>query len=227
MISFAALESETRAEHPYPPRLPENAFQVRLGVFAPDGGGTLWDDLDQRFALGPSDFNGGAWGLSFVGGINEHFEVGLNADWYGRTVTTADPLYVDTDGFPIVHDTTFRQFPVGVDLRLVPTGRRPGKPVVFVGAGGGLSFWEYREVGDFVDESDPLLPVYFGEFHDSGQSLEGRLLAGIEFPITPAFNLTFEGRYSFGETELEGDLAGLGTIDRGGLWVFAGAGFRF
>jgi hypothetical protein len=99
--------------------------------------------------------------------------------------------------------------------------------VFYLGLGGGVNIWQYEEVGDFVDEADPLLPVYFGTFRDNGQSLEGRVLAGVEFPISPAFNMTFEGRYTFGETELTGDLAGLGTIDRGVLWVFAGASFRF
>jgi hypothetical protein len=226
IATLAGLPASAQAGDRYG-RLPTHAFQVRLGYFASQGGGTLWEDLDQRFDVGAGDFNGGAWGLSFVGGLSQYLEVGVNVDWYRQTVTSADPLFIDTDGFAIVHDTTFRQVPVGVDLRLVPTGRRPGRPVFYLGLGGGVNFWEYEEIGDFVDEGDPLLPIYFGAFRDNGQSLEGRLLAGLEFPISPAFNVTFEGRYTFGETELEGDLAGLGTIDRGGLWIFAGASFRF
>jgi hypothetical protein len=226
IATLTALPASARSGEQYR-HVPTHAFQVRLGYFAPQGGGDLWEGLDQRFDLNASDFNGGLWGLSFVGGISQQFELGVHVDWYRHTVTSADPLFVDTDGFGIVHDTTFRQLPLGVDLRLLPTGRRPGKPVFYLGLGLGVNIWQYEEVGDFVDEADPLLPVYFGTFRDNGQSLEGRVLAGVEFPISPAFNMTFEGRYTFGETELKGDLAGLGTIDRGGLWVFAGASFRF
>ena len=226
-LPLAAARPADAQSRGSPRHIPSHAFQLRLGYFVPQGGGEFWEDVDQRFEIDSSRFNGGTWGLSFVGGVSRYVEVGINADWYERTVTSEDPVFIDVDGFPIVHDTTFRQVPVGVDLRIVPTGRKPGRPVFYLGAGGGVAFWEYEEIGDFVDEVDPALPVYFETFRDSGQSLEGRLLAGLEFPLSPAFNMTFEGRYTFGETELEGDFAGLGTIDRGGLWFFAGASFRF
>jgi opacity protein-like surface antigen len=207
--------------------VPANAFQLRMGYYLPEGGGTFWDDVEQRFTFDANDFNGAAWGVTFIGGITPYFEFGVNADWYQRTVRSEERYYVDTDGFSIVHDTTFRQFPLAVDLRLVPGGRRPGKPVFFLGAGAGLNIWEYVEVGDFVDEGDPDLPIYYAVFESSGESLEGRVLAGLEVPVSPAFHLTFEGRYTFAEADLDGDLAGLGTIDTGGGWMFAGASFRF
>ncbi len=219
----ATTLAQDRYGHP-----PNNAFQVRLGYFLPDGGGTLWDDVEDRFTLGVDDFNAGVWGLSFVSALNNHVELGVNADWYQRTVRSEERDYIDQDGFPIVHDTTLRQVPLAVDLRLLPGGRyrahRGGalaKPVFYLGAGVGVNIWEYEEVGDFVDEGDPALPIYFGAFKESGESLEARVLAGLEFPVSRSFNLTFEGRYTFAETDSPD------SIDRGGAWMFAGASFRF
>jgi hypothetical protein len=206
---------------------PANAFQLRMGYHAPSDGGTFWQDVEDRFTLQASDFNGLAWGASFIGGLSPYVEFGVTADWYEETVTAGERYYIDTDGFPILHDTTLSQFPLGVDLRFIPGGRKVGKPVFFLGAGAGLNFWEYHEIGDFVDEGDPALPVYFGDFHASGETLEGRVLAGLEIPVSPAFNLSFEGRYSFGESDLEDDFEGFGTIEPGGMFFFVGGSFRF
>jgi len=99
--------------------------------------------------------------------------------------------------------------------------------VLYIGAGAGLNFWEYSEVGSFVDEGDPMLRVIEGAFVASGETLEGRVLAGLEIPVSPAFNLSFEGRYSFAEDDLEGDFSGFGTLSPGGGFMFIGASFRF
>jgi hypothetical protein len=219
LLLVGGFVGTARAQGP-PPPFPKNAFQLRLGYFAPQGGGASWDSLDERYGLSASDFGGGAWGLGFLGGVSPYLEVGINVDWYQSTVSSADPYYVDEYGYPILHDTTVRQAPLGVDLRLLPGGRRPGRPVFYLGAGAGIDFWEYQEVGDFVDEYDPTLPIYFGSFGESGQSLEGRVLAGLEFPVSPWVNLTFDGRYTFSDDDPA-------TVERDGLWMFAGVAFRF
>jgi len=78
-----------------------------------------------------------------------------------------------------------------------------------------------------VDAGDPTLPIYYGTFKESGEALEARVLAGLEIPLSPGFNLLFEGRYSWAEGDLNRDLADLETIDLGGAWGFVGASFRF
>ena len=53
------------------------------------------------------------------------------------------------------------------------------------------------------------------------------MLAGLELPVSPGFNLLIEGRYSWAQGELDRDLIGLESIDLGGAWGFVGASFRF
>jgi len=216
-------------------RTPNNAFQIRLGYFFPTGGGPLWDDVEQRFTLSADDFNDGVFGLSFVTGINNRFEVGFHGDWYEETVRSQERFFVDEDGFAILHDTTLEEIPLAIDARFIPAGRyrlrsggaRVMKPVFYLGAGIGVNIWEYEEVGDFVDENDPMLPIFFGTFRESGEALEGRVFLGIEFPLSPGFNLTFEGRYTWADDELRGALVDLGQIELGGTWLFVGGSFRF
>jgi hypothetical protein len=234
-LALLCLTATAAAGQPIPQRLPQHAVQLRFGYFFPQGDGTLWNDATDRFTLSPDDFNGPSWGLSFVTAINNNVEVGVHGDWYGQTVISEERYFVDEFGFAVVHDTTLEQRPFAVDLRLIPGGRyRAGasgrsvmKPVFYVGAGIGVDIWDYEETGDFVDTGDPTLPIYFGSFRESGETLEARVLAGLELPLSPGFNLLFEGRYSWAEDDLTEDLAGLESIDLGGAWGFVGASFRF
>jgi hypothetical protein len=234
-MTLITLPAVWASERRFSQRMPQHAFQVRFGYFFPEGGGTLWDDVGNRFTLGPEEFNGPTWGLSFVTAVNANFEIGIHGDWYDRTVRSEERAFLDELGYPIEHDTTFSERPFAVDLRLVPGGRyrsagRGGsslKPVFYLGAGVGINLWEYEETGEFVDATDPTLPIYYGSFKESGEALEARVLAGLELPVSPGFNVLVEGRYSWSQDDLSRDLVDLGEIELGGAWGFVGASFRF
>jgi hypothetical protein len=234
-LTLLALAATSTAAQPMPERMPRHAFQLRFGYLFPHGEGALWDDSASRFTLAPEDFNGPVWGLSFVTAVNDNFEVGVHGDWYGETVVAEERGFVDEFGYAVVHDTTLEQRPFAIDVRLIPGGRYRGgsparsrlKPVFYIGAGLGVNIWDYEESGDFVDAGDPDLPIYYGTFKESGEALEARVLAGLELPLSPGFNVLVEGRYSWAQGDLNRDLAGFETIDLGGAWAFVGASFRF
>ena len=46
-------------------------------------------------------------------------------------------------------------------------------------------------------------------------------------PRIMTWNAIAEARYTWSDDDLTGDFAGLGTLDLGGLAVYAGFGFRF
>ena len=234
-LTLLTLAAPSVAAQSIPERMPRHSFQLRFGYLFPQGEGTLWDDTASRFTLAPDDFNGPTWGLSFVTAVNNNFEIGVHGDWYGKTVVAAERDFVDEFGYAIVHDTTLEQRPFAVDVRLIPGGRYRGgdqgrsrlKPVFYIGVGLGVNIWDYVESGDFVDAGDPDLPIYYGTFKESGEALEARVLAGLEFPISPGFNFLVEGRYTWAQGDLNRDLADFENIDLGGAWGFVGASFRF
>jgi hypothetical protein len=212
-----------------------NSFQFRIGGFLPDGGGDLWEDNAEVFTLSASDFDDVTVGFSFVRPFSNNFEVGLNVDLYDGTVLSRYADYFDEFDFPIYHDTTLEMVPLTVDVRFLPFGRyrmRHGgrqvlKPVLYVGAGAGVNLWAYEEIGDFIDFSVPELPIFPGRFEDSGAAFETHVLAGVELPLSPSFNLLLEGRYSWSEDTLGEDFSGFGDIDLGGVWINVGGSFRF
>ena len=168
--------------------------------------------------------------------VNNHFEVGFNLDYYEQDVRSAYQGIVDSQGFAILHDSRLQLVPATVDFRLLPAGRhairgREGRqvlhPVPYFGAGLGFNFWEYEEVGDFVDFSDPLLPIFPDRFLESGTTFEAHALAGLELPVGPAWSVLLEGRYSWSDVTPNGDFAGLGSLELDGLSAYVGFAFHF
>jgi hypothetical protein len=242
-IALLAIAPSARAQtHPlHPPGPVDRAVQFRLGGFFPEGDGGLWEANQLVFNLDESDFNGVAAGFSFVQGVTNHVEIGLNLDFTGETVRTADCCFTDEFGGAILHDTELSIAPLTADVRLLPFGRyrlrgerRVLKPVVYVGGGLGFTFWEYEEVGDFVDDSDPLVPViFFDRYKDSGAAFEVHALAGGELPITPRLNVLLEARRSWSEAEPDQSYVefflppGDNDLELDATWVYAGVSFRF
>jgi hypothetical protein len=228
----AAPASAQPGPHPM-----NSQFQLRFGYFVPEGGGQFWSDTESAFSLDGQDFDDFDFGMTFVQGVSNNLEIGFNLDFFESTVRSSYIDWVDEDGFPILHDSTLSLTPVTVDIRLLPGGRQKyrgsrsqyavRKPTGYLGAGAGLVFYQYEEVGDFLDfTSDP--PVVFpASYRDDGVAPEIHILGGLDIPVGPGWSFLIEGRYSWCKTDLEEDFSGLGEIDLGGFSGFFGAAFHF
>jgi opacity protein-like surface antigen len=214
----------------------DGAFTFRFGWFFPSGGGSFWETNEAAFTLDRSDFNGPIGGVGYSASVNNYFDVGFNVDFYGQSATSADRYYTDQFGNAILHDTRLSEAPLTVDFKVLPMGRyaRRGPegrqyvrhPVPYLGAGIGMVYWQYEEEGDFVATD---LSIVYDRLTDSGVAFETHVLAGIEFPVSPAWNITLEGRYSWAETNMGGAFTTInpGELDLGGASVFVGGALRF
>jgi opacity protein-like surface antigen len=211
-------------------------FQFRLGGFFPSGDGPFWQANEDAFTLDHSDFDGPTLGVGYVGTINNYVEFGFGIDWYGETVRSADRYYTDQDGYPILHDTRLALTPITADIRFLPTGRYKERgpngqhlvrhPVFYLGAGIGANYWRYEEEGDFVATD---LSIVYDRLTASGFAFETHAMIGMEFPVSPRWNIYAEGRYSWSETTPGGpfDYVNPGRLDLGGTTVSIGGGYRF
>lgn len=216
------------------------ALQFRLGGYFPQLGGEFWDANFDAYTLDESDFQDAMVGGSFIFPANNNLEIGFNIDFYDAATRSADRDFTDEFGAAILHDTGLRVVPMTVDLRVLPTGRyalrgKDGRiavrrPVPYLGAGLGFSYWEFEEVGDFVDDPNgPNPTVVFDDVGDSGTAFETHVLAGIEIPVGLAWSLVFEGRYSWCDDQPGGRLGEIypGDIELGGAAFFFGGSVRF
>lgn len=218
------------------------SVKMRLGGFMPTGQSEFWDVTEQVFTLSTGDLNGVMLGGSYVASLGNYVELGFNLDWYEATARSAQRGFTDDFGNPILHDTTLGLIPLTMDVRFLPGGRyatrgsrgqyKVRKPVPYLGLGGGANFWRYEEVGDFAVE-DPFSPtgfsVVFDRLEDTGTAFEVHVMGGVEFPISPAWSLLGEARYSWSEATPSGAFAPLqqGRLDLGGWSLFFGGSVQF
>ena len=213
----------------------DRAFQFKLGGFFLHGDSDFWVETEDVFTLNSGDFDGGMIGFTYLTTMSNHLEVGLNVDFYNETVFSAYRDYTDADGFSIFHDTNLSMVPLSLDVRFLPAGRYGTRgsrgqvlvrrPVFYLGGGIGVNFFEYEEVGDFVDFD--LDEVVFDRFQDTGAAFSTHALAGIELPVSPGLALLIEGKYTWSEENLGSDFAGLGELDLGGTSVSVGLSYSF
>jgi hypothetical protein len=222
---------------PQPFQPQESAFQIRLGAFMPAGDSGFWADTEDVFTLDASDFDDFVLGLTFVRPVSNEVEIGLNVDFFEETVRSEYRGFVDENGFAILHDTQLSLIPLTADVRFLPGGRyriRPGgrqivKPVFYVGAGLGLTFWKYEEQGDFLDFTFDPPEIFYDRFVDDGVAFDVHLLAGVEIPMSRRTNLLLETRFSASDDRLGGDFGDLSetNLDLGGSSIYGGLSFRF
>ena len=138
-----------------PPQGRSGAFNFRLGGFVPTGNSDFWEYKETYYTFDHSDLNDVIVGIGYNAAVNNFFEVDVNADIYSSSVRSADGFYVDSDGYPILHDTRLNSVPLTVSFRVLPAGRfaRRGaegkhyvrRPVFYFGGGAGLAYWQYEE----------------------------------------------------------------------------------
>ena len=214
----------------------DGAFNFRLGGFFPTGHGDFWATNEAAFTLDHSDFNGLIGGVGYTASINNYFEFDVNADFYSATNRSEERCCWDLYGYPILHDTRLTEFPLSFGFRVLPAGRfaRRGaegkhyvrRPAFYIGGGIGMNYWQYEEQGDFLATDG--YPTY-ARFVATGLAFQTHAMIGMEFPVAPEWNITFEVRQSWAEATPGGEFTYIndGSLDLGGTSIFVGGSLRF
>jgi outer membrane protein W len=226
----------------------QGGVEFRAGGFIPAGSSDFWGETEDNFTLDHSDLNGLTGTVGYVAAINNWVEFDVDASAFAAEERSSDRDFVDDSGNLILHDTRLFTVPVAVSFRVLPAGRyaRRGtegqhyvrRPVPYLGAGFGLTYWQYEEEGDFVF-ADVFAPsgfsIAYDRVKDSGLEFETHVKLGIEFPVAPRWNLTLEVRRSWAEANLDDGIPSLALsatpvpreLDLGGVSVLLGASLRF
>jgi len=179
-------------------------LDVRFGGFFPSADSHLFDDDSALYTVSDGDWKGFAGGMEGNFILTKNVELGLSIDGYGRSVDTQYRDYERDNGAPIFQTLTLETLPVGVTIRFVPTSRR-AKIAPFIGGGGDVVFWWYKEHGDFVDFFDPTLPVIHDSFQSHGTAFGFHGEAGLRVSVNDDISIVGQAKYTHAKEDHMGE----------------------
>lgn len=223
---------ETKADFLF--QRPRKFFGFRIGKFFPRADSGLFDMITRELTLEKSDFR--AWDFGIDGGFSMHQRVDLvfSFDYSKRTKNSEFRDFIDEQGLPITQNTSYSQIPLiaGVKFLLVPQGRQvgqyawlPSRIVPFVGSGGGILWYQFKQDGDFVDFT--TLEIFPATLESSGWVPTVYLGGGADIHLFKSAYLTLDLRYSWANHELKRDFVGFDPIDLSGLRLTTGIYWHF
>jgi hypothetical protein len=217
-------------------------FDARIGGFLPRARDcgipsnqraeyTLFQDDCELYFVKPSDFDGVYGGIEFNQVLNSYVEIGVSYDYYSRTTDTSYRDYTHPDGGEIQQSLRLRVSPLGLTVRLMPTGKK-AKVAPYIGGGIDALFYKYEEYGDFIDFYDPDLAITGDHFVTDSTAFGYHALGGLRVYLNRDFAIVGEGRYQWGKDDMRDDFAPndpalVNTIDLSGWTFTVGVHVRF
>jgi opacity protein-like surface antigen len=171
-----------------------SSLDVRAGGFFPQLDSNLFHDDFALYNVHKNDFDGFTAGIEFSTKIARNLELGFHFDGYSKSVDTSYRNYTRADGSEIQQTLHLHSYPLGVSLRIIPTGRNV-KVAPYLAIGADAVFWHYEEFGDFIDFFDPTNPIISDDFINDGVAPGIHVAGGLRVAVSPDFSLVAEGRY--------------------------------
>ena len=221
-------------------RRPVLSVGIRAGYAVPRAGGDLFGQtLDDFIPSGADTTSSLSFNSPYLGGELavhpwDRWDIAVGFGWMRSRTLSEYRRWVDNSANPIQQETTFQVVTgtLGAKYYLRDRGRRvgtlawvPSKLTPFLGAGIGISSYEFVQEGDFVDVSTFAIDSDYLKTTGEGFIWYGS--AGADFVLHKNALLTAEARYSFSDARVEGSYDGFNNIDLAGMQLLVGIGFQF
>jgi hypothetical protein len=203
---------------------PDVRLTLRGGYARASAHSDLFDDAIRFLTLERSSFSGPTLGGDLGIRVAPRLDLSLTADYAVAMRSSNDRVYIDNNDLPIEQTTTFRRVPLMANaiLYLAPRGRSigklawiPTKIVPWVGAGGGVMWYRFRQEGDFVDYQ--TLNVFNTTLESSGWAPAFQGLGGVDVTLTPRVAFTADARYVKAKASPSNDYRTYDKVDLSGI----------
>ena len=215
-------------------------FQAPIGSWGLHGGfdhanagGDVFSFVTNQLTLNRADFSSAAFGGNVAIRLSAANDIVLDLTYASVSRRSEFRDWVDQNDQPIEQTTSLRRLPITASIRhyITPRGRSigrfawvPAARATYVGAGAGMMWYTFRQVGDFVDFQ--TLNVFPDAFESSAWTPVVHTFAGIDLSLGRYVILTGETRYTWAKGPMGRDFVGFNNIDLSGLSVTAGFSLR-
>lgn len=183
-------------------RRPGATMTVHGGYAQPLASGGVFQLATTELTLGRSDFAAGNLGFDLSVTVAPRVEVVFGIDRSRSRTRSEYREFVDNNDQPIEQTTGLQRTPLTASVRyfLADRGREigsvawvPARFVPFVSLGGGVMWYKFDQVGDFVDQQS--LNIFSERLTATGSSRVLQAGAGAQWNLNQRVNLTGELRY--------------------------------
>jgi opacity protein-like surface antigen len=213
---------------------PNGSFTIRGGWALASAHSDVFAFTTQNLTLDRGDFSSPALDLDLAFRLRPHTDVVFSTAVAGTRKKSEFRDLVDNDLNAIEQHTSFVRIPMTVSLKQYLTNRGraigklawiPSRLTPYVGAGAGVMWYDFKQLGDFVDFQ--TMDVFNTILESKGWAPTGYAVAGNEISVSPRFAIVTEARYGWAKSGLSTDFSGFDRIDLSGFSTTAGIAVRF
>lgn len=181
---------------------PSGSITLRGGLSQARASGDLFDDLSRDLTIGRGDFAGVQLGGELAFTLAPAVDLTVDGGYLRASAGSHYRDLVDLDNREIEQTTSLERAPLTANVKLFLTSRGrsigrfawiPEHVTPWVGAGGGMMWYRFRQTGDFVNPT--TFAVYSDELLSDGWTPMAQAMAGVDVSLTPRLALTGDARY--------------------------------
>jgi hypothetical protein len=237
LIPAGRAAAQSSAPLPSPDFLfgrPKASAGLRGGWTFARAGSDWYDFVTSNLTLENKDFNRPAIGGDVGIALSSRLEAVFSVDFSRATASSEYRDFVDNRRLPIEQVTKLQQTNISgaVKYYLLDRGREvsrlawvPRSVVPYVGAGGGVLWYEMRQTGDFVDFEDNS--VFGDTFLSKGTAPTAHVFGGVDLKMWRRLYLTLDARYLWATADLGREWIDFDPIDLTGTRLSAGVNILF
>lgn len=213
---------------------PRGWLGARGGWLLAAEGSDIFDFIQDQLTIDSGDLNAPTVALDLGIAVASRLDVVAGFELSRAKASSEYRKYVDNNLQPIEQETKLNQTLLTGSVRyvLTPRGRRisrfawiPATFTPYVGAGGGVMWYRFEQVGDFVDYED--LSVFYSTFEASGATPTAHVFGGFDLKAYKRVFLTVEARYTWASGDLGEDFIDFDPIDLTGFRLSGGISLVF
>jgi hypothetical protein len=208
---------------------PKASFVARGGWSVASTNSEIYPFVQEQLTIEKSDFNAPVLVLDLSYRVNPRLDMMFRFGYSHATVDSEFRDFVDQDDLPILQSTELKKIPITGNVRYYLTSRGreisrfayvPTSFAPYIGGGGGLLWYRFRQMGDFIDFED--LSIFSDLFNSEGWTPTFHVFGGMDIKLSPRFYLALEASYAWAKSDMGEDFVDFDPIDLAGFQVTAG-----
>jgi hypothetical protein len=234
-LPFASISGQVAAGRGYLLGAPDGSLTLRGGWALASAGSDVFSFTTDNLTINKRDFSSPLIGADLAVRILSRTDFVVSMSYAAANRRSEFRKFVDNNQQPIGQTTGFVRMPVSVSIKqyLTTRGRSighlawiPARFSAYVGAGGGATWYRFRQNGDWIDFAD--MSVFSSELVSDGWTPSAHVLVGGEWSLGARWSAVTEARYERAHANLRPEaFQGFAPIDLSGFSTTAGIAVRF